>query len=104
MTARGEFDLIARLAAIHAAGPRADVEVGIGDDAAVLSLEGHTVWTVDVQVDHVHFVARRAEAVDRDIEQFAGELIGLRMGEDDERGHCPHSTKPAAWTTVGRRG
>lgn len=55
MTARGEFDLIARLAALHAAGPRADVEVGIGDDAAVLSLEGHTVWTVDVQVDHVHF-------------------------------------------------
>ena len=55
MTARGEFDLIARLAAIHAAGPKAEVEVGIGDDAAVLALEGHTVWTVDVQVDHVHF-------------------------------------------------
>jgi thiamine-monophosphate kinase len=51
----GEFELIARLAAVHAAGPRAPVDVGIGDDAAVLDLKGKTVWTVDVQVDHVHF-------------------------------------------------
>jgi thiamine-monophosphate kinase len=55
MTALGEFELIARLRAIHEAGPRAAVEVGIGDDAAVLTLGGHAVWTVDVQVDHVHF-------------------------------------------------
>jgi len=55
MSATSEFELIARLAAIHAAGPRANVEVGIGDDAAVLALGDHTVWTVDVQVDHVHF-------------------------------------------------
>jgi len=55
MSATNEFELIASLAAIHAAGPRAAVEVGIGDDAAVLVLPDHTVWTVDAQVEHVHF-------------------------------------------------
>jgi thiamine-monophosphate kinase len=55
MSAAGEFELIARITAIHAAGPQAAVEVGIGDDAAVLTLGDRAVWTVDVQVDHVHF-------------------------------------------------
>lgn len=55
MSSLGEFELIARLQAIHAASPSASVEVGIGDDAAVLTLGAHAVWTVDVQVDHVHF-------------------------------------------------
>ena len=55
MTESAEFDLIARCAAVHegTAGPL--VEVSIGDDAAVLAMPGRTVWTVDAQVDHVHF-------------------------------------------------
>ena len=55
MSVSAEFDLIARLDAIHAGALPAEVEVGIGDDAAVLSLVDRTVWTVDSQVDHVHF-------------------------------------------------
>src|SRR5450755_181055 len=32
-----------------------DVELGIGDDAAVLRHSGRLVWTVDTAVEHVHF-------------------------------------------------
>jgi len=34
------------------------VELGIGDDAAVLRLDGRAVWTVDAQVEGVHFLRR----------------------------------------------
>jgi thiamine-monophosphate kinase len=55
MSRTGEFDLIARLDAVHAGSLPAEVALGIGDDAAVLTLADRTVWTVDAQVDHVHF-------------------------------------------------
>src|SRR4051794_980298 len=35
--------------------PRSRIEVGIGDDAAVLACSGRLVWTVDTAVQHVHF-------------------------------------------------
>ena len=36
----------------------AALEMGIGDDAAVLRLSGRVVWTVDAQVDGIHFDRR----------------------------------------------
>ena len=55
---RSEFekiDLIERLLASVAHGPH--VRLGIGDDAAVLAARGQLVWTVDAQVEGVHFRA-----------------------------------------------
>jgi thiamine-monophosphate kinase len=49
-----EFVAIAELQAIFRSKSRA-VEIGIGDDAAVLKQAGRTVWTVDTSVEHVHF-------------------------------------------------
>ena len=49
-----EFTEISRLAALFR-GQSPDVEVGIGDDAAVLRRAGRLVWTVDTAVEHVHF-------------------------------------------------
>src|SRR6478752_4475 len=51
-----EFERIARLRARYGAPP-AGVAVGIGDDAAVLTPPPSTklVWTVDEQVEGVHF-------------------------------------------------
>ncbi len=61
MSAR-EFERIARIAAIlggAGAGSGSGsgvIEVGIGDDAAVLAPTGRrTVWTIDAAVDGVHF-------------------------------------------------
>jgi len=66
----GEFAAIAQLQAIfdgHRTRPRASqpsasrsaarspVELGIGDDAAVLKPNSRFVWTVDTSVEHVHF-------------------------------------------------
>jgi thiamine-monophosphate kinase len=55
MSTRGEFELIAALLRVHEGAESPHVEVGIGDDAAVLAIGGRVVWTVDAQVDHVHF-------------------------------------------------
>jgi thiamine-monophosphate kinase len=55
MSARDEFALIAALQRVHMGTTPPGVEVGIGDDAAVLALGDRLVWTVDAQVDHVHF-------------------------------------------------
>lgn len=57
---------------------------------------------VPVQVDDIHDVTSSAESLDGRLEEGGGELVGSRMGENDERGHYPHSTKSANWTTVGR--
>jgi thiamine-monophosphate kinase len=56
VTVTGEFERIARLAARLGAGA-AGVEIGIGDDAAVLAPPAgqRLVWTIDAQVDGVHF-------------------------------------------------
>ena len=58
MTARGrpvsEFSAISQLEALFRQ-PSARVELGIGDDAAVLKSAGRWVWTVDAAVEHVHF-------------------------------------------------
>ncbi len=58
MTARArnssEFSAIARLEALFRQ-PHRQVELGIGDDAAVLKSAGRWVWTVDTAVEHVHF-------------------------------------------------
>jgi thiamine-monophosphate kinase len=50
---RARIDMLARLLA--ASGP--GVEIGIGDDAAVLAVPGarRLVWTIDEQVEGVHF-------------------------------------------------
>lgn len=55
-----EDALLARLAALLGEVPGGtDVELGIGDDCAILRASGgRLVWTVDAQVDEVHF--RRA--------------------------------------------
>src|SRR5215467_4667129 len=65
MTPPSEFDLIEILRA-RCASARADVRVGVGDDAAVLTLPaGHElVATTDTLVEHVHFpVATRPEDI-----------------------------------------
>jgi thiamine-monophosphate kinase len=49
-----ERERIAMLARVLAA-PAAGVLLGIGDDAAVLEPSGRLVWTIDEQVEHVHF-------------------------------------------------
>ncbi len=50
----GEFALIERLRRlVPAVGP--GVRVGIGDDAAVVHLEGEVLATCDIQVEGVHF-------------------------------------------------
>lgn len=49
-----EFVAIRRLEALFR-GPSPGVELGIGDDAAVLKPHGRLVWTVDTAVEHVHF-------------------------------------------------
>src|SRR5262249_14599245 len=38
-----------------AARPTRDLEVGIGDDAAVLRAQGPLAWTIDTAVEGVHF-------------------------------------------------
>jgi len=58
MTARArsisEFAAISKLEALFRQ-TRSELEVGIGDDAAVLKSAGRWVWTVDTAVEHVHF-------------------------------------------------
>jgi thiamine-monophosphate kinase len=58
MTARArpvsEFSAISQLEALFRQAS-AQVELGIGDDAAVLKSAGRWVWTVDAAVEHVHF-------------------------------------------------
>ena len=49
-----EFSAIAGLEALFRQS-HAQVELGIGDDAAVLASRGRWVWTVDTAVEHVHF-------------------------------------------------
>ena len=52
-----EFAAISRLEALFRdSSPH--VELGIGDDAAVLKAAGRLVWTVDTAVEHVHFERR----------------------------------------------
>jgi thiamine-monophosphate kinase len=57
-----EFAAIAQLARIFEGGKQhgtrrkaGGIELGIGDDAAVLRHSGRLVWTVDTAVEHVHF-------------------------------------------------
>ena len=52
-----EFAAISELTELFRARHRL-VEVGIGDDAAVLKPFGRSVWTVDTAVEHVHFERR----------------------------------------------
>jgi thiamine-monophosphate kinase len=54
MTFSGEFERIARLRAkFHRVSP--EVELGIGDDCAILRPSGPVAVSVDVQVEDVHF-------------------------------------------------
>jgi thiamine-monophosphate kinase len=57
-----EFERIDRIQQLLDAAPRRQrtnqLEVGIGDDAAVLRLDQRSVWTVDAQVEGVHFDRR----------------------------------------------
>jgi thiamine-monophosphate kinase len=58
MTARArpisEFAAIEKLEALFRQ-TSSELELGIGDDAAVLKSAGRWVWTVDTAVEHVHF-------------------------------------------------
>ena len=58
MTARArpisEFSVISQLEALFRQAS-SKVELGIGDDAAVLKSTGRWLWTVDTAVEHVHF-------------------------------------------------
>ena len=58
MTARArpisEFAAISQLEGLFRQASPA-VELGIGDDAAILKSAGRWVWTVDAAVEHVHF-------------------------------------------------
>jgi len=49
-----EFAAIAQLQALFRQA-RSEVELGIGDDAALLKPAGRWLWTVDTAVEHVHF-------------------------------------------------
>ncbi|MEI9938547.1 MAG: thiamine-phosphate kinase [Pseudomonadota bacterium] len=49
-----EFAAISQLEALFRQ-PSSKLELGIGDDAAVLKSAGRWVWTVDTAVEHVHF-------------------------------------------------
>jgi thiamine-monophosphate kinase len=54
----GRIAMLARTLATSAAEGEAGIEVGIGDDAAVLAAShsaSHLVWTIDEQVEGVHF-------------------------------------------------
>jgi thiamine-monophosphate kinase len=58
MDERGRIAMLARTLATGAAEGDPGVEVGIGDDAAVLATShaaSHLVWTIDEQVEGVHF-------------------------------------------------
>jgi thiamine-monophosphate kinase len=57
--ASGEFEKIARLLSLFGSGAGPSVLVGIGDDAAVLARPDAPglVWTIDAQVEGVHFRA-----------------------------------------------
>lgn len=66
MPPRGEFDRIELLRATLASAGAPGLRLGIGDDAAVLEPSRHPlVWSIDVQVEHVHF--ERAWLSDADI-------------------------------------
>lgn len=56
-TYSSEFERISLLRALFAAKPHPGFEVGIGDDAAVMSgtAANRLVWSVDAAVDRVHF-------------------------------------------------
>lgn len=56
MPAHGEFDWIAAIARVLGAGKSADVELSIGDDAAILApIDEAIVVTNDASVEGVHF-------------------------------------------------
>lgn len=57
---RNEFSRIDALERVLARGAPLgkEVELGIGDDAAVLNARGRLVWTIDTQVEGVHFDRR----------------------------------------------
>jgi thiamine-monophosphate kinase len=59
MPPRGEFDRIELLRAALASPGARGLLLGIGDDAALLEPGRHPlVWSIDVQVEHVHFERR----------------------------------------------
>lgn len=95
----GEFGLIAALTSELPSDPA--VLVGPGDDAAVLTVEGPVVTSIDVLVEGVHFrrdwgsgrdAGRKAVAVNvADIEAMGGRALGLVVG------FSAPPELPAAW-------
>lgn len=77
----GEFELIAQLTRELARSSSADVELGIGDDAAVLRTRGRRlVVSVDDQVQGVHFDLRWLGAADvgfRSLQAAASDLAAM---------------------------
>lgn len=79
--ARGEFSLIAALERELSRVGSSAVEVGIGDDAAVLLVgKKHLVVTVDEQIEGVHFDLRWLSAADvgyRALQAAASDLAAM---------------------------
>ncbi len=77
----GEIELIAELSRQLSRGPKRGVEVGIGDDAAVLRTRGdRLVVSVDDQVEGVHFDRRWLGADDvgyRALQAAASDLAAM---------------------------
>src|SRR5687768_13323953 len=66
--AGSEFERIARIERILSGASVRAIELGIGDDAAVLRARGRLVWSIDAQVEGVHFERR----------WLPGDAIGFR--------------------------
>jgi thiamine-monophosphate kinase len=121
----GEFALIERIAAIIAAGPHAAGDVGVGDDAAVISLgtDPRAVATTDMLVEGRHFrldwssaydVGRKAAAQNlADLEAMGARAVSLlvalaapaattvRFAEDLARGLVDEAASAGAVVSGG---
>ncbi len=84
ITALGEFDLIARLT--RGLTTRKDVILGVGDDCAILDLNGDTLLltTCDSQVEGVHFTLQTSTP-----EQIGRKALAINLSDIAAMGGVP---------------